>query len=60
MNSDQILDTYWPVIEEAIKLQAWYNGKADGVVKIAPDSITPLMQELIKARKAMPIKRELV
>lgn len=57
MDEKQILDTYWPVIEEVIELQAFYNGTKDRVPKIAPDSILPLMKALIKARKEMPVKR---
>ena len=54
----RILDTYWPVIEKAIEVQAHYNGRGDGVVKICPDVTGEMITELIKARKALPLKRE--
>lgn len=56
----KILDTYWPVIEAAIEVQAYYNGRRDGVVKICPDVTGKMIEELIKARKALPVKREMV
>lgn len=55
-----ILDTYWPVIEKAIEVQAYYNGRKDGVVKICPNITGEMIEELIKARKACPVKREVV
>lgn len=55
-----ILDTYWPVIEKAIEVQAYYNGRKDGVVKICPNITGEMIEELIKARKALPLKREVV
>lgn len=58
-SSRQILDIYWPVIEKAIEVQAHYNGKDDGVPKICPDVTGEMIEELIKARKACPVKREL-
>jgi len=59
MTSDRlILDTYWPVIEKAIEVQAYYNGRKDGVVKICPNITGEMIEELIKARKALPLKRE--
>ena len=61
MTSDRlILDTYWPVIEKAIEVQAYYNGRKDGVVKICPNITGEMIEELIKARKALPLKREVV
>lgn len=56
----EILDAYWPVIEKAIEVQAHYNGVDDGVVKVCPDVTGQMIQELIKARKAFPLKREFV
>ena len=59
MTSDRlILDTYWPVIEKAIEVQAYYNGRKDGVVKICPNITGEMIEELIKARKALPLNRE--
>lgn len=58
MNESDILNTYWPVIEKAISVQAWYGGKTDGVQKICADVVGELIEELIKARKACPVKRE--
>ena len=61
MTSDRlILDTYWPVIEKAIEVQAYYNGRKDGVVKICPNITGEMIEELIKARKALPLKREVI
>ena len=61
MTSDRlILDTYWPVIEKAIEVQAYYNGRKDGVVKVCPNITGEMIEELIKARKALPLKREVV
>ena len=61
MTSDRlILDTYWPVIEKAIEVQAYYNGRKDGVIKICPNITGEMIEELIKARKALPLKREVV
>ena len=61
MTSDRlILDTYWPVIEKAIEVQAYYSGRKDGVVKICPNITGEMIEELIKARKALPLKREVV
>jgi len=58
MTKEQIiLDTYWPVIEKAIAVQAFYNGRKDGVKKICADVVGELIEELIKARKALPIER---
>ena len=53
-----ILDTYWPVIEKAIEVQAHYNGRNGSEPKICPDVTGEMITELIKARKACPIKRE--
>ena len=53
-----ILDTYWPVIEKAIEVQGYYNGNKDGVQKICSDITGEMINALIKARKACPIKRE--
>jgi len=59
MTSDRlILDTYWPVIEKAIEVQAHYNGKKDGIPKICPDVTGEMITELIKARTKLPLKRE--
>ena len=59
MTSDRlILDTYWPVIEKAIEVQAYYNGRKDGVKKICPDVTAEMIIALIEARKKLPIKRE--
>jgi len=58
MNEKIILDVYWPVIEEAIKVQSYYNGHGDGVKKICPDVTGQMIIALIKARKACPVKRE--
>lgn len=54
----EILDTYWPVIEKAIEVQGHYNSKKDGVTRVCPDITGAMIAELIKARKACPIKRE--
>ena len=58
MNYKDILDAYWPVIEACIDVQKHYAGELDGVKKIAPDVSGKMIEELIKARKAYPIKRE--
>ena len=44
----RILDTYWPVIEKAIEVQAYYNGRGDGVVKVCPNITSEMINELIK------------
>ena len=60
MNYKDILDAYWPVIEACIDIQGHYSGKIDGVMKIAPDVSGKMIEELIKARTAFPLKREIV
>ncbi len=60
MNYKDILDTYWPVIESCMEIQDHYAGKKDGIQKIAPDVSGKMIDELIKARKAYPLKREIV
>jgi len=60
MNYKEILDTYWPVIEACVEIQEHYAGKNDGVQKIAPDVSGVMIDRLIKARKALPLKREIV
>lgn len=54
-----ILDNYWPVIEEAIKVQDHYAGspKTGVAPKICPDATGKLIETLIKCRLNMPIKR---
>jgi len=56
---EEILNTYWPVIEKAIEVQAYYNGRAIGQdAKIAPNVTGELIEALVKARVACPVKRE--
>jgi len=63
-STDEILNTYWPVIEKAIEVQAFYNGTKDGVkigtAKICPDVTGELIEELVKARLKCPVKREVI
>jgi hypothetical protein len=60
LSKENILDTYWPVIEAAVEVQAYYNGRKDGVVKICPDVTCEMITRLIAARKACPVQREVV
>jgi len=61
---EDILNTYWPVIEKAIEVQAFYNGTKDGAkigtAKICPDVVGGMIEELVKARLACPVKREVI
>jgi hypothetical protein len=52
MSEDDILNIYWPVIEEAINVQEYYK------TRICPDVTGKMLEELTKARKACPVKRE--
>lgn len=58
MDERQILNLYWPVIEQARNVAAFYTGKDDGVMKICPDVVGPLIEELNKAQKECFIVRE--
>lgn len=53
MNEADILNIYWPVIEAAIKVQEHYTKPI-----ICPDVTGKMIEALIKARKACPVKRE--
>jgi len=59
-SSERILDTYWPVIEKAIEVQKYYAGKVNGTPRVCSDPVGALINELIEARKACPVKRILV
>jgi len=48
---NHILDVYFPVITHIGEVQAWYNGRDDGVAKIYPNVTGELIKRLIKARK---------
>jgi hypothetical protein len=60
MNYKEILDAYWPVIEDCIEIQKHYAGKLDGEPKIAPNVSGRMIESLVKARKKYPLKREIV
>jgi hypothetical protein len=64
MDYKLILDVYWPVIEACIDIQADYAGKLNNKHKdkprVAPDSVGYMVNTLIKARKQIPLKREII
>jgi hypothetical protein len=54
----EILDTYWPVIEKAIEVEAYYMGRNEGQPKrVCSDVVGSMIIELNKARKVMNIER---
>ena len=55
-----ILDAYWPVIEKAVHVQDYYAGRVDGTPRICSDAVGELIMALIEARKACPVKREII
>ena len=61
---ENILNVYWPVIEKAIEVQAYYNGTKGGAnigtAKICPDVTGEMIEALVKARIQCPIKREVI
>jgi len=64
---EAILNEYWNVIEACLEIQKDYAGKSvftrpdlRGKIRICPDSVGNMLNQLTKARKKFPIKRELV
>jgi len=55
-----ILDTYWPVIEQAIEVRKHYMGENKGEpLKVCSDVVGSLITELNKATSQLNIKREI-
>jgi len=51
----QIIDIYYPVLLGIGDVQAWYNGRYDGVAKVCPNVTGELIVRFIRARKAYNI-----
>ena len=59
-SNDQILNTYWPVIEAIIECKGHYSGRKDGIMRVCPDSLGPVFEALAKAAASCPVKREIL
>ena len=57
-NVDQYFDQYYPVIEKARKVKAYYAGKLDGQPRICSDVVGELITAIIKSDKQGKIVKD--
>lgn len=57
-DSQEILDTYFGVIELARKVRAYYSGDLTGVPRVCSDIVGELIKELNSSEQKMKIVRD--
>jgi hypothetical protein len=61
VSPQDVLDAYWPIIDEARKLRAFYCGDGtieSGTMRIMPDEVAPLIQALDEAHSKFYIVQD--
>ena len=58
VRAEDVIDAYYPVLEQIESVQKWYNGGLDGTPKICPDITADLISKFIKARQSFNIIRK--